>query len=126
MDSSNARFITYMFTDLFGFCYFVLPVVLAFAAQLLLCFRAKHIPPKLLSPGMVLLILAAVYGRVPGLWREPAVSVPSGYRGPDSAGQSERLAGVCRCAHVPPTDKKDTSLLRRLFLYQKLRQTLPG
>lgn len=61
MDSSNARFITYMFTDLFGFCYFVLPVVLAFAAQLL-CFRAKHIPPKLLSPGMVLLILAAVYG----------------------------------------------------------------
>ncbi len=62
MDSSNARFITYMFTDLFGFCYFVLPVVLAFAAQLLLCFRAKHIPPKLLSPGMVLLILAAVYG----------------------------------------------------------------
>ena len=62
MDSSYARFITYMFTDLFGFCYFVLPVVLAFAAQLLLCFRAKRVPLKLLPAAFGGLILAAVYG----------------------------------------------------------------
>ncbi len=55
-------FIKFLFTDPFGFCYFVLSVVLAFAGQLLLCSRAKHILPKLLLPGLGLLIFAAVYG----------------------------------------------------------------
>lgn len=58
----NLPFIKFLFSDPFGFCYFVLPVVLAFAGQLLLCSRAKHILPKLLPPGLGLLILAAVYG----------------------------------------------------------------
>lgn len=55
------QFIRYIFTDLFGFCYFVLPVVLTFGVQLLLCFRAKRLWPKLLPPALPVLLIAAVY-----------------------------------------------------------------
>lgn len=41
-NSSSWQFIKYIFTDVVGFCYFVLPVASAFAAQLLLCLRARR------------------------------------------------------------------------------------
>ncbi len=42
-------FVRYIFTDLIGFCYFVLPVLLTFGVQLLLCFKAKRVIFKLLA-----------------------------------------------------------------------------
>lgn len=60
-NSSSWEFIRYIFTDLFGFCYFVLPVVLTFTGQLLLCFRAKRVFIKLLLPALGALIIGAVY-----------------------------------------------------------------
>lgn len=61
-DSPSMRFITFIFTDQFGFCYFVLPVICVFAAQLLLCLCAKHVSLKLLPASLGVLIVAAVYG----------------------------------------------------------------
>lgn len=60
-NSSGGQFIRYIFTDLFGFCYFVLPVLLAFGVQLLLCFRARRVFIKLLPPALGALIIGAVY-----------------------------------------------------------------
>lgn len=60
-NSSSWEFIRYIFTDLFGFCYFVLPVILTFTGQLLLCFRAKRVFIKLLPPALPVLLIAAVY-----------------------------------------------------------------
>lgn len=60
-NSSSWEFIRYIFTDLFGFCYFVLPVVLTFTGQLLLCFRAKRVFIKLLPSALPVLLIAAIY-----------------------------------------------------------------
>lgn len=57
----DSQFIRFIFTDLFGFCYFVLPVLLSFTVQMLLCFRAKRLWPKLLPPALPVLLIAAVY-----------------------------------------------------------------
>lgn len=62
LDSPGISFAVYMFTDPFGFCYFVLPVLLTFTGQLWLCFRAKRILPKLLPAAFGPLTMAAVYG----------------------------------------------------------------
>lgn len=58
---SSLQFIKYIFTDIVGFCYFVMPVILAFTCQLLLCFRARRVFIKLLPPALGALIIAAVY-----------------------------------------------------------------
>lgn len=58
----NQGFIQFIFTDLFGFCYFVLPVFLAFTCQVLLCFRTKRILLKLLPAALGVLLIAAVLG----------------------------------------------------------------
>lgn len=42
------EFVRYIFTDLIGFCYFVLPVLLTFGVQLTLCFRVKRAASKLI------------------------------------------------------------------------------
>lgn len=60
-NSSGWQFIRYIFTDLFGFCYFVLPVVLTFIGQLLLCFRARRVFIKLLPPALPVMLIAAIY-----------------------------------------------------------------
>lgn len=60
-DSPGIQFLRYILTDLFGFCYFVLPVALTFTGQLLLCFRARRVIIKLLPPALGALIIAAVY-----------------------------------------------------------------
>ncbi|ANU55046.1 hypothetical protein I5Q82_04615 [Acutalibacter muris] len=54
-------FVRYIFTDLIGFCYFVLPVLLTFGVQLLLCFKAKRVIFKLLPLFLGPLIVGASY-----------------------------------------------------------------
>ena len=54
-------FVKYIFTDPIGFSYFVLPVLLTFGVQLLLCFKAKRIIPKLFPLLLGPLIVGSVY-----------------------------------------------------------------
>ena len=58
----DLSFFKFLFTDPFGLCYFVLPVLLAFTGQLLLCFRTKGLLLRLLPAALGLLVLGAVYG----------------------------------------------------------------
>ena len=77
----NQGFIQFIFTDLFGFCYFVLPVFLAFTCQVLLCFRTKRILLKLLPAALGVLLIAAVLGAFLALGENLLYLFPLGIAG---------------------------------------------
>ncbi|WP_304431763.1 hypothetical protein [Acutalibacter muris] len=89
-------FVRYIFTDLIGFCYFVLPVLLTFGVQLLLCFKAKRVIFKLLPLFLGPLIVGASYASLFAVRHDVGFEVllAIGYWSADTAGLRAGLAGL--------------------------------
>lgn len=80
---SSWQFVQYIFTDIVGFCYFVLPVAAAFGSQLGLCLRARRTILKALPmlAGVFVVALSLLLRIILGIDYAFELAFPLGFGG---------------------------------------------